>query len=127
VNGGGGRHRRRRSQSGRIGRAGRLRRLVGGLSACAILLSALSLCLGAGAARASVDLPGTPVTIHVVASMPPIARTPGPDEAVAPIAALVLVVALGIVVVRTRPTAVPARGHCARPTGRGPPSAPTSF
>jgi hypothetical protein len=102
-----------------------LRRLVGGLSACAVLLSAL--CLGAGAARASIDLPGPPVIVQVVASAPPIARTPGPDDAVLPLAAVVLAVVLGVVLVRTRPTAVVVRVLVARPSGRAPPQGRTSF
>jgi hypothetical protein len=86
-----------------------------------VLLAVFGLGLGGRDGLGSVSAPGAPLISHPVAIASPIARPPGPDDEATPIGALLLIVTLGFVVLRSRPRAAVARVHSARPSDRGPP------
>lgn len=110
------------------GRRSLLGPYLGGLAYGALLIAALSLVLGAVSRYSPVGSIKVTSVSQAVASAHPLTRPVLPDHRAAPVAATVLVVALGLVLVRHR-RVVPHHGRVAphhvrpvrRPSGRASP------
>ena len=102
------------------GGRGPRRLLLGGLACCALLVAVVSLALGAGSPLSSIDSEQITVLSRAVATAPMIAPA-SPDQNALPVAAAVVALTFGSVLVRHARAVPHHRPSGPRPTGRAPP------